>query len=60
MDDTMPRQKKYPEQTLIRLAEGSFEKIKGLLLPTEDRTDFFREAVEREIKRRERLAKRGK
>ncbi|WP_375283421.1 hypothetical protein [Sphingobium yanoikuyae] len=40
-----------------RFAEGTFDRIAAVLVGDEDRTDFVREAVERELKRRERAAK---
>jgi len=38
-----------------RFPGGTFERITASLRDNEDRTDFVREAVERELKRRERL-----
>jgi hypothetical protein len=37
-----------------RFQEGTFDHIQAVLADGEDRTDFVREAVERELKRRER------
>lgn len=54
MSITMGRKTKYPEKTLGAYPPGTFERIEQVLGETEDRTDFFREAVERELKRRER------
>jgi hypothetical protein len=42
---------------VARFAEGTFERIAAVLSPEEDRTDFVREAVDRELRRRERTAK---
>jgi hypothetical protein len=42
------------EQTIIRLPEGSLDRIKAVLEDSESQSDFLREAVERELKRRER------
>jgi hypothetical protein len=50
----MARVKRYYEATMGRFPEGTFARIEAVLAPTEDRTDFFRAAVERELKRRER------
>jgi hypothetical protein len=36
-----------------RFPDGTFERIDGVLEPDENRTDFLRHAVEREIQRRE-------
>jgi hypothetical protein len=36
-----------------RFPEGTFERITAVLKEGEDRTDFVRSAVEKEIKRRE-------
>ena len=48
------RKKQWAEDMQARFAGGTFERIAPLLGPGEDRTDFVREAVDREIKRRER------
>jgi hypothetical protein len=52
----MPRLKRYYEAAMGRFPEGTFGRIDAVLAPTEDRTDFFRAAVERELKRREQQA----
>lgn len=44
------------EQTPARFAEGTLARIDAALMPKEKRSDFIREAVERELKRRERKA----
>jgi hypothetical protein len=49
----MARKRKWVEDTVARFAEGTFARIATVLGKTEDRTDFIREAVEREIVRRE-------
>jgi hypothetical protein len=36
-----------------RFAKGTFARIEAVLAESEDRTAFVREAVERELKRRE-------
>ena len=41
------------EQTPARFAEGTLAKIDAALVPKEKRSDFIREAVERELQRRE-------
>ena len=43
----MPRLKRYYEAAMGRFPEGTFGRIDAVLAPTEDRTDFFRAAVER-------------
>jgi len=48
----MGRKQKWTENTTARFAEGTFARIEAVLGKTEDRTDFLREAVEREIARR--------
>lgn len=53
----MGRKKRWAENMQARFAEGTFARIESLLFQDEDRTDFVREAVERELKRRERLAR---
>lgn len=45
----------FVEHMVARFPAGTFDRIKALLLPGEDRTGFVRAAVAREIKRRERL-----
>ena len=50
----MPRIKKYFEHMVARFLEGTFARIDAVLAPTEDRAEFVRAAVERELKRRER------
>ncbi len=51
------RKKRWAEDMQARFAEGTFARIESLLFENEDRTDFVREAVDRELKRRERMAK---
>jgi hypothetical protein len=53
----MGRKRKWVEDTVARFAEGTFARIAAVLGKTEDRTDFIREAVERELVRREMEAK---
>lgn len=45
------------EQTPARFPEGTLARIDAVLDAKEKRSDFIREAVEREIKRREKSAK---
>ena len=52
----MPRVMKYFDKMLARFPEGTFERIEAVLGKTEDRAEFVRAAVERELKRRERAA----
>jgi hypothetical protein len=50
----MGRKKRWPERTAIKLADGTFERIAEVLADGEDRmASFMRDAVEREIERRE-------
>lgn len=51
------RKKRWAEDMQARFAEGTFARINGVLTDDEDRTDFVRDAVERELKRREKQAK---
>ncbi len=44
----------WAEDMQARFPEGTFERVEAVLGDGEDRTDFVREAVERELKRRER------
>lgn len=51
------RKKRWVEDMQARFAEGTFARISGVLTEGEDRTDFVRDAVERELKRREKSTK---
>jgi hypothetical protein len=50
----MGRKQINHEQTPARLPEGTLARIDKVLADDEGRADFLREAVERELKRRER------
>jgi hypothetical protein len=50
---SMARKKRWSEDMQARFPAGTFERISKVLADYEDRTDFVREAVERELKRRE-------
>jgi hypothetical protein len=52
----MGRKKLWAEDMQARFPEGTFERIEAVLDEGEDRTDFVRAAVDRELKRRERKA----
>lgn len=47
------RTKINDEQTPARFAEGTLARIDAVLKPKEKRSDFIREAIEAELKRRE-------
>lgn len=49
----MGRIKRWAEDMQARFPEGTFARIAATLEDGEDRTDFVREAVERELSRRE-------
>jgi len=49
----MGRPKLWSEDMQSRFAEGTFARIEEVLKKGEDRTEFVRAAVERELKRRE-------
>lgn len=51
----MARPKKYVEDMAARFLAGTFERIARVLREGEDRADFVREAVDKELRRRERL-----
>ena len=51
----MGRTKLWTEQMQARFAQGTFEWIESALEEGEDRTDFVREAVVRELQRRLKL-----
>ena len=57
---SMAPRKKWAEDMGARFPKGTFARIAAVLGPTEDRTDFVREAVERELQRREGEAAKGK
>lgn len=50
----MGRKKLWSEDMQARFPQGTFERIDAVLADGEERTSFVREAVERELKRRER------
>lgn len=50
----MARPKRFIEQMVARFTEGTFARIQAVLRGEEDRADFVRDAVSREIVRRER------
>jgi hypothetical protein len=56
------RKKRWSEDMQARFKAGTFARIERVLEEEEDRTDFVRQAVERELKRREAsaLKRRGK
>lgn len=47
-----PVRKKWHERMVAAFGKGTFRKIELVLSQYEDRTDFVREAVNREIERR--------
>jgi hypothetical protein len=54
----MGRPKLWTEDMQARFPASTFERIECVLREDEDRTDFVREAVERELQRREKKEKR--
>jgi hypothetical protein len=52
------RKKLYSEDMQARFPEGTFEEISAVLEEGEDRTDFVREAVSRELQRRQKTSSR--
>jgi hypothetical protein len=46
------RRMEFPDKCIAPLAKGTFARIAATLQKDEDRTDFIREAVERELERR--------
>ena len=48
----MGRRKRWSEEMQARFEEGTFARIAEVLSEGEDRTDFVRTAVEREVTRR--------
>jgi len=49
----MGRKKRWHDVMGAKFPAGTFERIATVLKEDEDRTDFVREAVERELERRE-------
>jgi len=54
----MGRKKRWHDVMGAKFPAGTFERITALLGEKEDRTEFVRQAVEREIERRQMAAKR--
>lgn len=52
MQLSMPRKKKFTDKMVAAFVPGTFEEIERVITDHEDRTDFVREAVRREIERR--------
>jgi hypothetical protein len=52
-NNRMGRKKLWSEDMQARFPEGTFARIDAVQYDGEDRTAFVREAVERELKRRE-------
>lgn len=48
------RKKQFTERILQPFRDGTLERIAAVLQDDEDRTSFIRDAVEKELKRRER------
>lgn len=48
------RKKEYPDRITLPLAEGVLAKVDSVLADGEPRLDMIREAIDREIKRRQR------
>jgi hypothetical protein len=55
----MGRKKRWPERVGAKFAGGTLARIAAVLDEEEERTAFIRQAVEREIERRQLAAKRG-
>ena len=53
----MGRKKLWHQRTAVKFPQGTFERIAALLQKPEVRMDFIRNAVERELKRREKAQK---
>ncbi|HEY0525638.1 MAG TPA: hypothetical protein VGD08_19760 [Stellaceae bacterium] len=49
----MARPKRYVEEMVARFVAGTFARVTAALEKGEDRADFVRNAIERELKRRE-------
>lgn len=57
MPPRMGRKKQWAEDMQARFPEGTFDRIASVLVGKEDRTDFVRAAVERELAVREKKAR---
>lgn len=55
----MPRPKLWDENINLPLAEGTKARIDAMLVEGEARLDLIREAIEREIRRRERARRKA-
>ena len=55
----MARPKKFVEEMVARFLAGTFARISGVLRDGEDRADLVREAVDREVARRERESRKS-
>ena len=56
MKPCMGRKKRWPERVGAKFAAGTLDRIAVALADGEERTAFIREAVERELERREKAA----
>jgi hypothetical protein len=52
----MGRKLRWPERIGAKFATGTLERIAAVLADGEERTAFIRQAVEREIERRQKVA----
>jgi hypothetical protein len=50
----MGRKMLWPDKMIAALPAGTFDRMAAVLEEDEDKTDFIREAVDRELRRRER------
>lgn len=55
----MGRKKEFPDRITLPLADGVLAKIDSVLSNGEPRLDLIREAIEREIQRRRKSAKKS-
>ena len=55
----MGRKKLWPDEMIAKFPAGTFDEIAALKDDGQDRTDFVREAVRRELERVKRLRKRA-
>ena len=55
----MGRKLRYPDKIIAPLPAGSLARIAAALRPGEDKTDLLREAVEAELLKREKDAKKA-
>lgn len=60
ISDSSGRPRRYGDIMFARFLDGTFDRIAVVLDPSEDRADFMRRAVEKELERREKRESKNK